>query len=180
MISKTIVAAMLTTTLVTGAAFAQTSNANKADAANTSATMHREGEWRASKLVGVNVYNEANEKIGDINDVILDKSGKTSKVILGVGGFLGLGEHNVAVPFEKLKWVDEPVRSAGTANPSASAPATNVDSNARTASDGAARTTTGVATNTSATRGSSHNWYPDHAVYNATKDQLKAMPEFKY
>jgi sporulation protein YlmC with PRC-barrel domain len=171
MISKTFVAAVLTTALMTGVACAQT--ANKADAG---ATVHRDGDWRASKLVGVNVYNEANEKIGDINDVILDKSGKASKVILGVGGFLGMGEHNVAVPFEKLKWVNEPVRSASSSNPPASAPATNVDSNARTASDGAARTTTGAAT----TRDTGHSWYPDHAVYNATKDQLKAMPEFKY
>jgi sporulation protein YlmC with PRC-barrel domain len=174
MISRTIVAAALTTALMTGGAHAQT--ANKADAVNAGATMHRDGEWRASKLAGVNVYNDANEKIGDINDVILDKSGKALKVILGVGGFLGMGEHNVAVPFDKLKWVNEPVRSASTSNPPASAPATNVDSNARTASDGAARTTTGAA----ATRDPSHNWYPDHAVYNATKDQLKAMPEFKY
>jgi sporulation protein YlmC with PRC-barrel domain len=176
MISKYLAAALLTTALMTGVASAQTT-APKADAANTSATMHRDGEWRASKLAGVNVYNEANEKIGDINDVILDKSGKVSNVILGVGGFLGMGEHLVAVPFEKLKWVNEPVRSASTSTP-ANAPATNVDSNARTASDGAARTTTGVAP--SATRGADQNWYPDHAVYNATKDQLKAMPQFKY
>jgi sporulation protein YlmC with PRC-barrel domain len=177
MISRTIVAAVLTTALMTGVVSAQTTTANKADRA----TIHRDGEWRASKLVGLNVYNEASEKIGDINEVILDKSGKTSKVILGVGGFLGMGEYNVAVPFEKLKWANEPVRSAAsTANPPASAPATNVDSNARTASDGAARTTTGTATNTSTIRQTSHNWYPDHAVYNATKDQLKAMPEFKY
>jgi sporulation protein YlmC with PRC-barrel domain len=174
MISKTITAVALTAALMTGGAYAQT--ANKADAANAGATIHRDGDWRASKLVGVNVYNDANEKIGDINDVILDKSGKASKVILGVGGFLGIGEHNVAVPFDKLKWVNEPVRSASISNPPASAPATNVDSNARTASDGAARTTTGAA----ATRDTSPNWYPDHAVYNATKDQLKAMPEFKY
>jgi sporulation protein YlmC with PRC-barrel domain len=46
----------------------------------------------------VNVYNEANEKIGDINDVVLDKSGKVEKVVLGVGGFLGMGEHYVASP----------------------------------------------------------------------------------
>jgi sporulation protein YlmC with PRC-barrel domain len=177
MISKTIAAALLTTALMTGVASAQTP-ANKADAANASATMHREGEWRASKLAGVNVYNEANEKIGDINDVILDKSGKASNVILGVGGFLGMGEHLVAVPFEKLKWVNEPARSASTSTAPANAPATNVDSNARTASDGAARTTTGTAATTSATREA--NWYPDHAVYNATKDQLKAMPQFKY
>jgi sporulation protein YlmC with PRC-barrel domain len=144
--------------------------------------MHHEGQWRASKLAGVNVYNESNEKIGDVNDVILDKSGKAENVILGVGGFLGMGEHLVAVPFDKLKWVNEPVRSASTSTAPANAPATNVDSNARTASDGTARTTTGTATGTStaATGGSNQNWYPDHAVYNATKDQLKAMPQFKY
>jgi sporulation protein YlmC with PRC-barrel domain len=179
MISKTIAAALLSTALMTGVASAQTATANKSD---TSASMHHEGQWRASKLAGVNVYNEANEKIGDVNDVILDKSGKVENVILGVGGFLGMGEHLVAVPFEKLKWVNEPVRSASTSTAPANAPATNVDSNARTASDGTARTTTGTATNTgsSVTGGSNQNWYPDHAVYNATKDQLKAMPQFKY
>jgi sporulation protein YlmC with PRC-barrel domain len=83
--------------MITGPASAQT----------TSAVTHKEGEWRGSKLAGVNVYNEANEKIGDINDVIVDRSGKVSNVILGVGGVLGLGEHYVAVPFDKLKWVDQ-------------------------------------------------------------------------
>ena len=78
MISKCIATAVLTTALMTGMASAQTTT-NKADA-NTAATMHREGEWRASKLVGVNVYNEANDKIGDINEVILDKSGKVANV----------------------------------------------------------------------------------------------------
>jgi sporulation protein YlmC with PRC-barrel domain len=180
MISKTIAAALLSTALMTGVASAQTATANKADAANTSASMHRDGEWRATKLSGVDVYNEANEKIGDVNDVILDKSGKAEKVILSVGGFLGIGERYVAVPFEKVKWVNEPVRSASTSTAPANAPATNVDSNARTASDGTVRTTTGTATTPSATRGASHNWYPDHAMYSATKDQLKALPEFKY
>jgi sporulation protein YlmC with PRC-barrel domain len=175
MISKCIATAVLTTALMTGMASAQTTT-NKADA-NTAATMHREGEWRASKLVGVNVYNEANDKIGDINEVILDKSGKVANVILGVGGFLGMGEHYVAVDFDKLKWVNEPARStaAATSTTPSNKPATNVDSNARTASDG---TTTGAAT--TATRSANENWYPDHAMYNATKDQLKAMPQFKY
>jgi sporulation protein YlmC with PRC-barrel domain len=161
-------------------ASAQTTT-TKADAANAHATMHREGEWRASKLVGVNVYNEANEKIGDINDVILDKSGKAENVILGVGGFLGMGEHYVAVAFDKLKWVNEPVRSTtvSTSTAPASKPTTNVDSNARTASDGTVRTTTGAVTTTT-TRSANESWYPDHAVYNATKEQLKELPQFKY
>ena len=130
--------------------------------------------WRASKLAGVDVYNEANEKIGDINDVILDKSGKVSNVILGVGGFLGMSEHYVAVSYDKLKWVNELARSASASN--TTAPATKVDSNAKTSLDRTARTTT---TGSSTTR-STNAWYPDHVVLNATKDQLKAMPQFSH
>ena len=176
MISKYIAVALLATALTTSVASAQTA-AQKADT-NASATMHKDGEWRASKLVGLNVYNQANEKIGDINEVILDRSGKVAKVILGVGGFLGMGEHDVAVAFDKLKWVNEPVRSA--ASNSADRPATNADNSARTASDGAPRTTTGAASNTAGARNANENWYPDHAVFNATKEQLKEMPQFKY
>src|SRR6478736_1612626 len=144
MFAKYLATALLTTALMTGAATAQTTTTTRTDA-NNAATMHHEGQWRASKLVGVDVYNEGNEKIGDINEVILDKSGKVANVIIGVGGFLGMGEHYVAVDFDKLKWVNEPVRSASTASDRpAAAPATSVDSNARTAVDGSPRTTTGA------------------------------------
>lgn len=154
MISKFLATALLTTALLTGVASAQTATTNKVES-NTAATMHRDGEWRASKLVGVDVYNEANEKIGDINEIILDKSGKVSHVILGVGGFLGMGEHYVAVGFDKLKWVNEPVRTATSSN----APAKNVDGSvARTSPDGTARTTTGSGTTTTTTRSENENW----------------------
>jgi sporulation protein YlmC with PRC-barrel domain len=182
--TKYLAAALLTTALFTCTASAQTAS-NKTVAADSAAAdraaSHKEGEWRASKLVGVNVYNEANEKIGDINDVILDKAGKVENVILGVGGFLGMGEHYVAVAYDKLKWSNEPPRSttASTTTSTTNRPATNVDSNARTAADGTA-TTTGAATTTTEDRKANGYWYPDHAVYNATKDQLKAMPQFKY
>jgi sporulation protein YlmC with PRC-barrel domain len=176
MISKCLAIAFLATASMTGAAAAQT--ATNPGESTTTATMHKVGEWRASKLAGVNVYNDANEKIGDINDVILDRSGKVANVILGVGGFLGLGEHNVAVAFDKLTWVDQPVTStsASTTSAPANAPATN------SAPDGTTRTTTGAATTTTTTTttSASERWYPDHAVYKATKDELKAMPEFKY
>ena len=178
--SKYLAAAMLTAALFAGPASAQTTS-TKTAAAESSAVMHREGEWRASKLVGVNVYNEANEKIGDINDVILGKSGRVENVVLGVGGFLGMGEHYVAVAYDKLKWVNEPASSttASTTTSTATRPATNLDSTARTAADGKARTT-GTATSTGDDRKAEGYWYPDHVVYNATKDQLKAMPQFKY
>jgi hypothetical protein len=175
MLSKCLTIAFLAIASMTGAASAQT--ATNQDS-TTSAATHKEGEWRASKLAGVDVYNEANEKIGDINEVILDRSGKVANVILGVGGVLGLGEHYVAVAFDKLKWVDQPVTSttASTTSAPANAPATTP------APDGSTRTTTGAATTTTTTTitSASKRWYPDHAVYNATKDELKAMPEFKY
>jgi sporulation protein YlmC with PRC-barrel domain len=176
MISKCLAIAFMATASMTGAASAQTST-SQVDS-TTSAITHNVGEWRASKLAGVDVYNEANEKIGDINEVILDRSGKVAKVILGVGGVLGLGEHYVAVAFDKLKWVDQPATSttASTTSAPANAPATT------SAPDSATRTTTGAVTTTTTTTttSASKSWYPDHAVFNATKDELKAMPEFKY
>jgi sporulation protein YlmC with PRC-barrel domain len=164
MLYKSLATALLTGALMTGVASAQSTAANDTK-------MHERGEWRASKLAGVSVYNETNEKIGDVNDVILDKSGKATNVILGVGGFLGMGEHYVAVTFDQLKWVDEPVRSTTASTSTApSGTATNVDNT---------RTTTGSAT-TTATTMTNENWYPDHAVLNANKGQLMSMPEFKY
>jgi sporulation protein YlmC with PRC-barrel domain len=176
MISKCLAIAFLAIASMTGAAAAQTAT-NQA-ASTTSAATHKEGEWRASKLAGLDVYNGANEKIGNIHDVILDRSGKVANVILGVGGVLGLGEHYVAVAFDKLQWVDQPVTSTtvSTTSAPANAPATT------SAPDSTTRTTTGAATTTTTTTTSSASprWYPDHVVYNATKDELKAMPEFKY
>lgn len=49
------------------------------------------------------VYDNQNNKIGDVNDILLDKDGRVSTVIIGVGGFLGIGEKDVAVPFNALK-----------------------------------------------------------------------------
>src|SRR6202022_2188360 len=69
MISKCLTIAFLAIASMTGAAWAQT--ATNQVASTTSATTHKEGEWRGSKLAGVDVYNEANEKIGTINDVFL-------------------------------------------------------------------------------------------------------------
>jgi sporulation protein YlmC with PRC-barrel domain len=49
------------------------------------------------------VYDTKQSKIGTIDDVLLDKQGKVSALIVGVGGFLGVGEKDVAVPFKALK-----------------------------------------------------------------------------
>ena len=78
-----IAVALLSTALVSGAAYAQT--VQPADRAATPAAttpaassekMMLKSKWRVSKLIGLDVYNEANEKLGDVNELILDKDGK--------------------------------------------------------------------------------------------------------
>jgi hypothetical protein len=56
----------------------------------------------ASTLIGSTVYTPADETVGDINDVIVGLDGKIQGVVIGVGGFLGLGEKDVAVQMDKL------------------------------------------------------------------------------
>jgi len=171
MFIKYAIAGLAGSALLATIAFAQapttTDKATTAAPAAASDTMSFKGNWRTTKLVGMSVYNDSNESLGSINDLLTDKSGSLKGVVLGVGGFLGVGEHLVAVPFDKVKFVDEPVAYAGTAGTQAPGAA----GGARTT------TTTGAAT---APAPKKNPWYPDHAVYSATKDQLKAMPEFKY
>ncbi|ASS54253.1 PRC-barrel domain-containing protein [Rhizobium leguminosarum] len=56
----------------------------------------------ANTYIGQSVYNGNNESIGSVNDLILKKDGGFVAAIVGVGGFLGIGEKNVAVPMEKI------------------------------------------------------------------------------
>src|SRR5438094_645925 len=73
-------------------------------------------EWGASKMVGLSVYNDKNESVGSINDLLTDKTGNIKAVVIGVGGFLGVGEHLVAIPLDKVKFVSEPIVYTGAAN----------------------------------------------------------------
>ena len=126
--------------------------------------------WRASKLIGLNVYNDQNEKLGDISEILLDKSGKVDGVVIGVGGFLGMGKHDILVKMDKLKFVDEPVKT------------TTSTSSTTTTGSGAGGSMSRPATSPSAsTTSSKSKWYPDHAVLSgATKESLKSMAEFKF
>jgi len=172
---KLVTIALLSTAIAGGAAYAQTAQptdravpAATASPAAGSDKMMLKGKWRASKLMGLDVYNEANEKLGDVNELILDKDGKVSAVVIGVGGFLGMGEHDIAVTMDKLKFVEESVRTSATTTTTR-------------------ETTTGTATapaNTTATTttrtSNANDWTPDHAMMSGNKEQLKALPQFKY
>lgn len=60
-------------------------------------------DWLASNLIGHTVYNAQDEIVGDINDLVTDKDGKIVAALVGSGGFLGIGEKDVALRFEDLK-----------------------------------------------------------------------------
>ena len=65
------------------------------------------GEWRAANYVGQPIVNASGEKIGDVNDLLFDRTGKITTVVIGVGGFLGLGEKRVALPFEAVTYTEQ-------------------------------------------------------------------------
>ena len=58
--------------------------------------------WRASQLVGASVYNDRDQRIGKIEDMIVTPDNKLSVAVIDVGGFLGLGKHRVAIPVEQF------------------------------------------------------------------------------
>jgi sporulation protein YlmC with PRC-barrel domain len=145
--------------------------ASVAFAENPAATY--QGNWRASKVVGLSVYNDNNQNLGSINDLLMDKSGTVKAAVLSIGGFLGMGARYIAVPYEKLKFSTEPVAytGAGASNTMPARPSST--------------TTTGSAANpanppATAAAAKPNPWYPDHAVFNASKDELEAMPQFNY
>src|SRR5881392_4013294 len=153
MLTKYAVAGIAASALLASVAFAQspsatTDRATTAAPAAASDTSSFKGNWRASKLVGLNVYNDSNESLGSINDLLTDKSGNVKAVVIGVGGFLGVGEHLVAVAFDKVKFVDDPIAYTGAS----SAPTSG---GARPSST----TTTGAAT-TAPAAVKKNPWYP--------------------
>jgi len=61
-------------------------------------------QMRVGALTGIAVQNASGESLGDINDVVIGVQGKPSFAVVGVGGFLGIGEKNVGVPFERIEF----------------------------------------------------------------------------
>jgi putative membrane protein len=161
------------------------------------------GTWRASKVVGLGVYNEQNQKVGNIDDVLFDRNGRVEGVVIGVGGFLGLGQRNVAVPYNDLRWSMTPPNSNTAANGNGSGANTNTPQNANGNPNATATTTgavgglgtagdmggppattnnnTNLASNTNASNNNGGAAYPDHAILpNASRDQLNNAPQFNY
>lgn len=174
MIKRTIAFTSVGVAMLAATAIAQTSAPSSSPTAAPSATpavtagktaaeqnLAGQGKWRASKLMGVDIYGPDDKKVGDITEVLFDKTGKVEMVTIGVGGFLGIGAKDVAVPFDQVTWSDQPMAASapaptgGTAAPSPSAPA----------AVNAARAPA---------------MYPDHGKITLTKEQLTSAPAVTY
>ena len=169
MLTKYLLAGVAGSLLLASSAFAAEDTATKTPAPATTAATNTSfhGDWRASKVVGLNVYNEKNENVGSINDLLMDKSGNVKAAEISVGGFLGMGSRLIALPLDKVKFSETPVPSTTTSN--AAPPA---------GTNRPASTTTGSTATAPAPK--ANPWYPDHAMINGSKDELKNLPEFKF
>jgi sporulation protein YlmC with PRC-barrel domain len=175
MITKHFATAAVATALMLGAVQAQTpQSATKMESSSTNVNQAYKGQWRINKMIGLDVYNRENQRLGDISDILFDQTGRIQTVILGVGGFLGVGERLVAVSFDRLKFVDERIEPKSASGSSSSSPA------AGKTAEGNVAPTTGLAATARPARTSEQQWHPDHAVIDVTADQLRAMPQFKF
>lgn len=176
MFTRHIAATSVAFALLTATAIAQTSAptpsapaATPAPAATTAkvpdTNLAGQGKWRVTKLIGVDVYGPDNKKVGDITEVLFDKTGKIEMVTVGVGGFLGMGAKDVAIPFEQVSWSDQPMAAA------APAPA---PSGGSTASGGS------MTTAPAASAPKAPAMYPDHGKITMTKEQLTSAPAVTY
>lgn len=167
MLTKYLLAGVAGSMLLASSAFAEDTTTKAPAPATTTAATNTSfhGDWRTSKVVGLNVYNEKNENVGSINDLLMDKQGSVKAAVISVGGFLGMGSRLIALPMDKVKFVETPVPSTTTSNAAPPAGANRP-----------ASTTTG----STATTAKTNPWYPDHAMINGSKDELKNMPEFKF
>ena len=171
-------------------------NGTAAGTLSNTLTQESPDQWRASKLAGVAVYGPEKKDIGKITDVLLSKDGKAEYVIIGVGGFLGIGEKDVAVPFNQVKFTDQPiappmnaaapnnatggagVSGATTATPVSNAPNGTPPRVATNDPSMSAASSTGGSTGEAAMPRSTV--YPDHGMIDMTADQLKSAPTFHF
>ena len=149
-----------------------------------------EDQFRASKLIGTRVVGANNENIGNINDVLMDQSGRVHAVVIGVGGFLGIGEKDVAVPMTALQFtagsttmaqrdatttgsINTPAAPTTTSAPEAANTNTNLSANAPAGTSPTPVPTTSMAT------ADMDDGVPDRIMLSMTKDQLTQAPTFR-
>ncbi|MDP2358069.1 MAG: PRC-barrel domain-containing protein [Beijerinckiaceae bacterium] len=124
-----------------GAMSGTASNPSNLGTAATSADVNRAlatpgvGQMMSSDIRGTNVYGANNESVGDVSDILLSREGEIVALVVGVGGFLGIGQKDVAIPFKAFDFVTEgqaTTRTSTSTSPGATGTAPGMTSGAGT------------------------------------------------
>ena len=138
------------------------------------------GQMLGSDLRGTRVYGVNNENVGSINDIVVDRKGQLIALIVGVGGFLGMGQKDVAIPFQAVEIVSDRTLASAAGN-GAGDPATTGTTGASvgtTFGGAGAPATAGRPAPSGAAPGGTIN--PDRIVLrHMTKADLEGAPEFR-
>ena len=157
-------AAQSTTTMPSSGSTAATATAGS----QQFASQLMPNQWLASKLMDQSVLGPDNKSVGDINDLVLDQSGNIQSVVIGVGGFLGIGEKDVAVPFRSLEIQHD-----------ASASTTGTTTTGTSTSSTANNATTTTAANNNSSGSSLLGTSKDRIVLRMSKQELQNAPTFR-
>src|SRR6185437_5346698 len=128
--TKLLACAIIGSALLAGPAFAQSA------AKGQFITEQSSSEWLGSKLIGLNVNDPQNNKIGDIDQLLVDRNGTIEGVVIAVGGFLGMDKKDVALPFKSLRWVSQQATKGTSATTGSSTTTTASSGMATDASKG--------------------------------------------
>lgn len=80
---------------------------SKANGASAAITQQKPDQMLASKFKGTDVVGSDNQKIGDVSDILFDKQGKIEAYVISVGGFLGMGAKDIALPPSQVQWTKD-------------------------------------------------------------------------
>jgi len=189
MLRLKLTASLAATALMAGSVLAQTTAPTQPAGPGQVITQMPQDLMRSSKLMGVDVYGADNQKIGDIDEILVDRQGKIHGFVVGVGGFLGIGQKDVAIPFDQVQWMsirEVQAQNNQGANTGAARTTTAGDvtrPGAPTAGGPTATGSTGltgpsgVAATTTAVRDDNT---PARAMVKMTKADLQNAPEFRY
>jgi sporulation protein YlmC with PRC-barrel domain len=173
-------AGLATAALIASTALAQTSAPTQPAGSGQVMTQMPPGLMRGSQLMGIDVYGADNQKIGDIDEVLVDRQGKIHGLVVGVGGFLGIAQKDVAIPFDQVQWMsNQEIQASANANQSGARTADTTVPSTATGGAGQPTSTGSTAAGGAAGAGNDPNT-PARAMVKMTKADLQNTPEFRY
>jgi sporulation protein YlmC with PRC-barrel domain len=134
-------------------------------------------DWMTSALIGRSVLNSAGEILGDIEDIIIDEQGKVVAVVIGVGGFLGIGEKGIGVRYTDLQFEPVPVPEQPIIPPPGFAPTQQQGPEATRQPSGAEPVERPQGTQAMQSEDPQHR--DKLIVLNVSKEQLEAAPVYR-